>query len=66
MTCSSRRRHRWKMIKAVGKLFRLENPLRLNCKHVPMGYHGRVDAQRERTELPASMGQVDGAGRGDA
>ena len=54
------------MIKAVGKLFRLENPLRLNCKHVPMGYHGRLDAQRERTELPASMGQVDGAGRGDA
>ena len=42
MTSSSRRRHRWKMIKAVGKLFRLENPRLLNYRHVPMGYHGRA------------------------
>jgi hypothetical protein len=42
MTSSSRRRHRWKMIKAVVKLFRPENPLLPNYKHVPMGYHGRA------------------------
>ncbi|MFL1462897.1 fumarylacetoacetase [Roseococcus sp. DSY-14] len=49
---------------AVGKLFRPDNPLLPNYKHIPIGYHGRASSvvpsghavRRPRGQLPSSEG----------
>ncbi len=53
---------------AVGRLFRPENPLLPNYKHVPIGYHGRASSiipsgtafRRPRGQLPRAGGPVFG------
>ncbi|MEI6159611.1 MAG: fumarylacetoacetase [Roseococcus sp.] len=53
---------------AVGKLFRPDNPLLPNYKHVPIGYHGRASSiipsgtafRRPRGQLPRPGGPVFG------
>jgi hypothetical protein len=48
---------------AIGKLFRPDNPLLPNYKHVPIGHHGRAVRAGFRHAHHAAVGPAQGARR---